>query len=226
MSTVTSLTLFTFKKNKFWAFQQMGTAPIKMKQVRGLQFFKFLGTGGGQGFSLRPDFSTYAFLGVWNNLMDYNQCVENHPVFKNYRKMAATERELLLQPLKSHGLWNGVNPFKNKVIVQPEEANYPAVVITRATLRWNRLISFWRSVPTASKAIEQAAGVRFYKGIGEWPFVQQATISIWENFDAVNDFAYNTKAHAEIVKTTRSKRWYKEDLFSRFYLISDQSKIF
>src|SRR6056300_1949077 len=100
MSTVTSLTLFTFKKNKFWAFQQMGTAPKKMKQVRGLQFFKFLGTGGGQGFSLRPDFSTYAFLGVWNNLMDYNQCVENHPVFKNYRKMAATERELLLQPLK------------------------------------------------------------------------------------------------------------------------------
>jgi hypothetical protein len=86
------------------------------------------------------------------------------------------------------------------------------------------LFSFWKSVPLASKAIENAKGVQYYKGIGEWPFIQQATISIWDNFEAVNTFAYKDKAHADIVKKTKQMKWYKEDLFSRFYLISDTTK--
>ncbi|MDO7569128.1 MAG: DUF3291 domain-containing protein, partial [Flavobacteriaceae bacterium] len=94
-------------------------------------------------------------------------------------------------------------------------------IITRATLRWNRLLSFWAAVPKASKAIEAAKGVHFYKGIGEWPFIQQATISIWENLEAVHTFAYKGKAHSKIVKDTRKKKWYKEDLFSRFELLND-----
>ena len=32
-----------------------------------LLFFKLLGTGAGSGFSLYPDFSTYAVLCVWEN---------------------------------------------------------------------------------------------------------------------------------------------------------------
>ena len=64
MSQVTTLTFFTFNKNKFWAFKQMGTVHVRMKNVLGLQFYKFLGTGGGSGFSLSPDFSAYAFLAL------------------------------------------------------------------------------------------------------------------------------------------------------------------
>ena len=225
MQQVTTLTFFSFKANKFWAFKQMGVAPLRLKNIEGLKFCKFLGTGGGQGFSLRPDFSTYAFLGVWDELSSYQTCLQNHPIFKAYQEKATSQRDLVLNAVKSHGKWSGQNPFKTKPGLEAK-GNQKAVVITRATLHWNRLFSFWKAVPAASKAIETAQGVQYYKGIGEWPFIQQATISIWENFDAVNDFAYNTKAHAEIVKTTRSKRWYKEDLFSRFYLISDQSKIF
>ncbi len=30
-------------------------------------FYKLLGTGAGEGFSLVPDFSTYAVLAVWND---------------------------------------------------------------------------------------------------------------------------------------------------------------
>ena len=32
------------------------------------------------------------------------------------------------------------------------------------------------------------------------------------------------KSHSDIVKITRQKKWYKEDLFSRFYLLSDNTK--
>ncbi|MEL0202237.1 MAG: hypothetical protein VW892_06300, partial [Flavobacteriaceae bacterium] len=58
-----SLTFFYFSKNYFWAFRQMGVGYRQLKDVTGLRFKKLLGTGGGDGFSLRPDFRTYAFLG-------------------------------------------------------------------------------------------------------------------------------------------------------------------
>lgn len=226
MSAITTLTFFSFKKNKLWAFKQMGTAGFQMKTTVGLKFYKFLGTGGGNGFSLRPDFSTYAFLGVWNKKSDFHNCLNEHPVFLEYQQRSNTQRDLILKAVKSHGQWSGTNPFKNQEFIEDpnEYKNRKAVVITRATLRWNRLFSFWRSVPAASKAIDQAEGVSYYKGIGEWPMIQQATVSIWDDFEAVNTFAYKGLEHAKIVRRTREKKWYKEDLFSRFYLISDTTK--
>jgi hypothetical protein len=183
-----------------------------------------LGTGGGKGFSLWPDFSTYAFMGVWEHKNDYENFISQNPVFSQYQKRATTQRDLILTSVKSHGKWSGINPFqKSETTISEEASTKKAVVITRATLNWSRLISFWRSVPAASKAIENARGIQYYKGIGEWPFIQQATISIWDDFDAVNSFAYKGKDHANIVKKTRQKKWYKEDLFSRFYLVSDKT---
>ena len=96
METVTTVTFFSFTKNKFWAFKQMGIAPFRMNSVEGLQFFKFLGTGGGKGFSLWPDFSTYAFLGVWDDESAYVNFKNTHPIFLAYQKMADTQRDLVL----------------------------------------------------------------------------------------------------------------------------------
>lgn len=225
MSSITTLTFFTFKKNKFWAFKQMGFVGFQLKNVPGLQFFKFLGTGGGSGFSLMPDFSTYAFLCVWNDILDYQKCITENTFLVKYKQKSYSQRELILKAVKSHGKWSGINPFKSQVDNQNSSLyqNLNVVVITRATLRWNRLFSFWRSVPAASKAIDKARGVIYYKGIGEWPFIQQATVSIWDNFEAINTFAYKGKQHAEIVKKTKEKKWYSEDLFSRFYLLSDKN---
>ncbi len=224
MNSITSITIFSFVKNKFWAFSRMGIAPKKLKNVQGLFFYKFLGTGGGQGFSLRPDFSTYAFLGVWDSYESYKKCLSQHPLFIDYQRKANTQRDLVLGNINSHGFWDKKNPFKGESYNSKSEVNKKIVVITRATLRWNRLLSFWNAVPRASKAIKNAEGVLYYKGIGEWPFIQQATISIWDNIKSINDFAYKDKIHSDIVKVTRKKKWYKEDLFSRFNLISDTTK--
>ena len=149
--------------------------------------------------------------------------MNEHPVFLEYIEKASSQRELVLSPVNSHGKWSGSNPFKTQEESKAnfKDSNLKAVVITRATLRWNRLLSFWKAVPKASRAIINAQGVSYFKGIGELPFIQQATVSIWESFDAVNTFAYKGKEHATIVKETKQKKWYKEDLFSRFFLISD-----
>ena len=93
-------------------------------------------------------------------------------------------------PVKSHGFWSGKNPFVEQKL-NKNYSNMPVAVITRATLRPSRLLPFWKSVPAASAAIENASGVQFFKGIGEWPFVQQATLILLDSFESVKEFAYS-----------------------------------
>ena len=180
----------------------MGLVPSKLKQKEGLRFFKLMGTGGGNGFSLWPDFGTYAFLGVWDNQKSADDFLSDNEIIKTYYQKASLIRTIKMIPVKSHGLWSGQNPFREQKL-QTRDSELPVAVITRATLRFSRLLAFWRSVPHASAAIENAQGVKYFKGIGEWPFVQQATLSLWESFETVKQFAYRDKAHASIIKKTR-----------------------
>jgi hypothetical protein len=220
MDGLTTITFYQFNKNKAWAFAQMGLAPSKIKQNKDLKFFKLMGTGGGNGFSLWPDFGTYAFLGVWNNQKTADEFLKHNPILKSYRLKSETHRTLKMLPLKSHGLWSGQNPFPPQSLLE-KNTSFPVAVITRATLRPARLLSFWRSVPQASLAIANARGVRYFKGIGEWPLVQQATLSIWDSIEAMKQFAYQGKIHNQIIKKTRNENWYSEDLFARFQILSD-----
>lgn len=220
MEGFTTITFFKFRKNKRWAFAQMGLAPSKLQQKKGLRFFKLMGTGGGNGFSLWPDFGTYAFLGVWDSQKSADDFLKDNALIQTYYRKSSSIRTLKMLPVKSHGLWSGQNPFTEQKPVTID-SKLPVAVITRATLRPSRLIAFWKSVPSASAAIENAAGVQYFKGIGEWPFVQQATLSLWDSFEAVKKFAYRDQTHAKIIKKTRSQQWYSEDLFARFHVLSD-----
>ena len=220
MVSLTTITFFKFQKNRPWAFAQMGLLQRKIKKTNGLFFLKLMGTGGGNGFSLRPDFSTYAILGVWESENAASDFFEKNKTINRYKSKAIATRTIKMRSLKSHGFWSGQNPFPEQ---KPNENSkkMPVAIITRATLRFSKLISFWKSVPAASKAIEGAKGVKYFKGIGEWPFIQQATLSLWDSFDSVKNFAYSNKIHSNIIKKTRKQKWYSEDLFARFQVLSD-----
>ena len=221
---VTTISFFKYNTNKFWAFKQMYLAYELMNKVSGLSFFKLLGTGAGAGFSLYPDFSTYSILCVWKDRLSADDFISssNHSLLIS--KKAFSREDYFLNPIHSHGKWDGVNPFKGKNV--PIDKSNKIAIITRATLNFGKLFEFWKSVPKASNAIKNASGVIWFKGIGELPFIQQATFSIWDNVESVIDFAYKNKNHAEIVKKTRQRNWYKEDLFVRFEIIEKKIKVF
>ena len=208
------LSFFSYDKNKFWAFTQMQRAIPLLKGQKGIQFFKTLGTGSGLGFSLWPDFSTYALLTIWESEAAASAFLNTSLLMESYVAKSSSQKHFQLHALQSHGLWGKTNPFEPSQ--RPLESEEKIGIITRATLRFSRLPEFWRAVPAASKAIQQAKGVLWYKGIGEWPFVQQATFSLWNSLSEVKDFAYKSTHHAVIVKKTRKRNWYKEDLFARF----------
>ena len=195
-----------------------------LKKTPGLKFYKLLGTGAGAGFSLFPDFSTYSILCVWDDSKSANDFINNSEHSIKISKKAFSRNDYFLKPIKSHGKWDGINPFN--VNDSKFDKNKSVAIITRATLNFTKLIEFWNSVPKASNAIKNAKGVLWFKGIGELPFIQQATFSIWENLESITNFAYKDLNHSDIVKKTKKRKWYKEDLFSRFVIIDKKTKIF
>ena len=108
-----------------------------------------------------------------------------------------------------------ISYFKIKEDIKSKNNNKSGV-ITRGKIKLSKQIDFWLNVSSASDAIKNANGVEFYKGIGELPLLSQATFSVWKNHKSISDFAYKNKAHSEIIKKTRDRKWYSEDLFARF----------
>lgn len=209
-----TLSLIHYSKNKYWAFKQMQLLPPRLAKVEGCNFAKLLGTGSGFGFSLWPDFSTYALLMKWDTEEKSKEFFELGTEFKDIQNRSEKIETHYLESLGAHGSWYENNPF-------PEKADYKGgkiAVITRARINIHKLPRFWQFVPKASEAIENAKGLIYTKGIGEWPLIEQATFSIWENEQAMKDYAY-ADIHREIIGKVKQENWYKEELFSRFNYI-------
>jgi heme-degrading monooxygenase HmoA len=214
---VTLLQIFNYSgaENKWWAFKQMPVAAQKVRE-QGALFAKHLGTGAGEGFSAWPDFSTYCNLSVWPSRKKAEAYLQSAQ-YKNYlgRNHQATT-QILMQAIVSKGAWNKVNPFEE----QNGRANPEYLgVLTRASIRKNKLARFWYNVPEVSRSIYNLPGKLYSKGIGEKPLLEQATFSIWDSQKAMQNFAYKQKEHKAVVKKTRDLDWYSEELFARFEIL-------
>ncbi len=216
---IVTFSIFQFPvRKRLWALGQMGRSALLAAKPAGLSFGKMLGSGRG-GFSMVPDFAQYALLAVWQSVAQAGQFFESD-LFRDYAAQTNETYTLQLLPIQSHGQWNGVNPFAETAKVAA--THLPVVVLTRATIRMNRLVEFWRNVPKAQQAIRNSEGLLFSVGVGELPLIQQATVSIWQDAEAVKKFAYQQTFHKDIVQMTRQRDWYSEDLFARFVPVATQ----
>ena len=217
MVSITTLTLFRFPslKSKLWAFGQMQFAHFFIAKSPKLIFYKLMGSGRDVGFSLFPDWGVYALLGVWENEQAANDFFNHSTIYKQYQEMSSEQWTIFMKPIQTKGLWSGGNPFTPSLEL---DANNPLIaVITRATIKTNKLLKFWRFVPISQRPIQRGCtGLIYTKGVGEVPIVQMATFSIWENLDSLKEYAYNSLEHRQAVKKTHQIDWYKEEMFTRF----------
>lgn len=221
MTQITTATFFKVSgfSKKFWALSQMGTAPLAIRKAPGLLFSKKMGSGSGNGFSIRPDFSTFALLAVWEKRDHAEHFFSNHPFIKSYEQQADSIKTYFLKATKAHGLWDNKQPFE----MNGEDVKDAKIaVLTRAKIKTSLLFQFWKNVPSVSKSIEGAKGLIFSKGIGERPLIYQATLSVWESKEHMFDFAYRSKKHVEMIKKTRELKWYSEELFAEFQILAVQ----
>jgi hypothetical protein len=209
-----SISFFRYKgfEQRWWAFKQMRQATAVLKKVEGLSFTKLLGSGGKQGFGILPDWGLYGLLGVWNNADAAHNFFNHHPLLLDFKSRSICYQHIFLEPLSSHGKWDGQEPFAN-----PKQKTAGKIaVITRAKIKLSKLWQFWRFVSPASKDMQNKDGLIFSVGIGEIPLIQQATFSIWENSEKMMQYAYKSPQHTQVIQKTKELNWYSEALFARF----------
>ncbi len=195
------------------AFLSMAVLRLPLLFQKGLTFNKLLGCGRNGTFDIQPDWQQWGFMGVWESDAAH-EAFESSIVWRFWRKFSNEQWTLLCTPHEAHGLWNGLKPFGSPV----PDKNYsgPIAVLTRATIRFSKLKDFWRNVPAVAATMADTQGFITSVGIGEAPFVRQATFSIWNSVEDVKQFAYRQREHAEVIKKTRTNNWYSEELFGRF----------
>jgi hypothetical protein len=215
MKQITTCSFFKMEgfSNKWWAFKQMRSTAAKLKLVNGLTFCKLLGSGGNNGFGAMPNFGAYVLLCVWNSESSASEFFIKNPFFIRYCSNSSEQFTVYAKTAESHGYWNKLQPFIKTTVLT---LDMPVLVLTRARIRFKKLLSFWRKVGNVSQSLCGSKGLILSIGIGEWPLIEQATLSIWQTQAQMLDFAYKNKQHKEVVILTRKLDWFKEELFARF----------
>ena len=213
IQTVTiSLYRFDGVMRQIWAFAMMGLARQKLKKLNNLRFWKLLGSGTDQGFTPIPNFGVYAILCVWDTAEEAREFTNNSKVFSSYKSQSIEHATIYMEAVSSRGKWSHKEPF----LVNSKDIEGPIAILTRATVRWTKLINFWKQSPSISQRIGNNKDVMFKVGLGEVPLRQQLTFSIWPNLGSMKKFAHVSGPHREAIDKVRSGNWFKEELYARF----------
>jgi hypothetical protein len=173
-----------------------------------------MGSGKNGTFDIHPDLSQWAVLFTAENIS-----VKAPGFIYNYFGFFHCDvKEFLLQPMEGHGLWDKKKVFRE--LYQQVNSSAPVAVLTRATIKLSRLRNFWSNVDSVADKVPFTKGLIVSYGLGEMPWIKQATFSIWQNKNAMRDFAYNMQQHKEVINKTRNENWYKEEMFVRFRILS------
>ncbi len=206
----------------FFGFLSMALFRLPLYFNKQMVFYKLMGSGKNGSFDKTPDLKQWAIFTVHKNSTEQQGIKELYGSFiHTWIKLFGCETCLFsLTAQEGHGQWDGKN-LPGKANRDPD-ANGKIAVLTRATIRLSKLRYFWKNVAPVARQMNAAPGLLFSVGIGEIPWIKQATFSIWESKEEMKAFAYGTKMHSSVVKRTRQEKWYSEDMFVRFSVNSYQ----
>ena len=218
METVT-LSLFRFPSlpARLWAFGQMGLARRGLRRTPDLIQWKLCGSGIGEGFTPVPNTAVYAILATWPSEEIARERIASAPVWVRWRAHASEDWTVFLAATSVRGQWAGEQPFH--AVAEPTEG--PLAALTRATVKPKVALKFWGKAPDISRVIGMDEHVAFKIGIGEVPWLQQVTFSIWPDTESMARFARHDGPHARAIRAVREGQWFREELYARFRILGD-----
>jgi hypothetical protein len=188
-----------------------------LRATPGLRFVRQLGTGRGRDMGLGADLRRWALFAVWDDERALDAFLADAPVGASWRRHAEESFHVRLAPLAHHGRWGGADPLAGAGGPTIADPDGPVAVLTRATIPVRHWRAFHASVPPVEAWMHRHGDdLLAATGIGEWPVGTLATFSLWRSAAAVEAFAYADGPHADVVRTTRERGWFAEELFARF----------
>lgn len=223
------LTTLTICRYPAWAvpFAVLSMAWFRLPLAlnRNIRFYKLMGTGKNGTFDKHPEWREWAILtthivpptSTSGTLAERQRSWYGAAVVAWWRFFKVETFSLELEAVEGHGLWDGEQPFA--LSQQPLHPGNRIAVLTRATIRWSKLGAFWSKVDGVAQQMAGAPGFVTSIGVGEVPYVKQATFSVWESVEAMKAFAYKMADHQDVIRRTRKENWYSEELFMRFRIL-------
>jgi hypothetical protein len=225
MDQTQNATVFlTILRYRWWqvpfAFTAMALFRLPLLFNKSIRFWKLMGSGRNGTFDKTPDLLQWAILVVKNETQTANMNLrELYGFFIDawVRLFGCEVFTMQLRPIEGHGTWDGQQCFGQL----PKQTDYEGqiAVLTRATIRLKRLSHFWKHVEPVAQQMAGSKGFVMSLGIGEIPWIKQATFSVWDSKADMKAFAYQLKDHAEVVRLTRKEDWYSEEMFTRFVVV-------
>jgi hypothetical protein len=196
---------------RWWGWSRLVLQRWPLRGVPGLRFSKVLGSGHEGGFSVRPSRSRQGLFLVFGDEAQAREFLTASPVLAAYRAHAVELCTLLLRACSSKGSWSGAAMS----VSAPAPVAGPVASLTRASIRPNRALRFWRQQPAAELALARAEGCLFATGVGEAPLLRQATFTLWADAGAMDSYA-RSGAHAEAIRAAYGGGFFSETMFVRF----------
>lgn len=209
-----------------FAFFAMAIHRFPLWLNKNIAFYKLMGSGKNGTFDKVPDLRQWAILTVYKEMPSFDNAdllpekLYGKFIAAWFRFFKCGLHTYILDAVDGHGKWDGKDAFGD---IERREIDGKIAVLTRATIKLNKLKYFWAHVAPVAAKMNTAKGFVTSYGIGEVPWIKQATFSIWESKEDMIAFAYGMQEHREVVKMTRAQKWYSEDMFVRFKIVNETS---
>jgi len=200
-----------------WGLSRYILGKYPFAGVPGLQFCKVLGSGFNGGFSTKPSLTKQGFFCVFDEPENADAFLKNAAILRAYQDHSNEMFTATLQAYSSRGSWSSFSMQD----LAPKPIKGPIASLTRASIRPTKATQFWSKAKPAEESINQAPGKILTAGLGEAPYLRQATFTIWNDEQSLDRYAQEG-AHLAAIKAAYGNDYFSESMFTRFVVNSAQ----
>jgi hypothetical protein len=196
---------------RLWGYSRFVFSRFSLFRVAGVRFFKMLGSGDQGGFGLKPSSTKQGLFVCFDNRTAADNFLNHSRLVNRYKTSAKEFLSVKLLPYSVKGTW-GKNLLS---VVADAPEHQPMAAITRASIRPAKAREFWKMQPATEISLKQSTGCLLATGVGEAPYLRQATFSVWQSVAAMDAYA-RSGAHLDAIKASRKGDFFSESMFVRF----------
>ena len=90
----------------------MQYAHKELSEIKGLSFYRLMGSGKGKGFNPLPDWSIYSLIQVWESEEEANEFFNSSNLIKKYKMPYSRPYTLYMKNISAVGTWVGKTLLK------------------------------------------------------------------------------------------------------------------